>query len=850
MKSRLFAAKLQEIFGSDGELALSALLQKSEQDHPELINGVRASFEAADSLIHKLHALQHYQAGLSGDVLSDWRFAEGRIESGRQWQRLIGYADAELEDSIDIWRRQVHPDDLPVFDRAVVEHAQGRSRLIQAECRLKTRSGAWMWQLLKGVVVARDDCGEPLRMLLLQRDISAFKHSAALAVRAEEALESANRARSSFMANISHEIRTPMNGILGMTELALDTRLDAEQRHYLRTIKSSAESLLAVVNDILDFSKIEAGKMRFEAIPFAPGKLVFEAVRAQSAPAHQKGLELIVSAAEDVPRRVIGDPMRLRQVLANLLGNAIKFTERGDISIMVALQESDRRSTVLRFSVRDTGIGIPASRQAAVFEAFSQADDSTTRRFGGTGLGLAICAHLVEMMEGRIWLESTEGLGATFHFTARFGAQPGHVDDDAPKNFLAGRRAMLLEPHAGVAAQLRSSLERFGLRVACTGDSEQAIDAIERSRAIGKPYDFLFVDARAPAPGGMALAEAWAGGQSSERLIVLLDTDLQRRHSALLRSKGLAVNLVKPIDPDDLCEALKLAASCASEAALLLESADLHVPAEVNSSEMLNVLLVEDNPVNQELATHLLKKCGCRVSVANDGAEAVECFEDGRFDFVFMDIQMPVMDGFEATEAIRARELRRSWVISDDFRQVYIVAMTANAMEGDRNRCLQAGMDDYLAKPVRPEELRAAIERGRAVRRAAPFAMDDVPPASTSALLDLGAAMRDLGDRDLLKTMAKMLINEWEDHLQRIETAFREKNAMQLRMGAHTVKGLLAIFHAEAARRSALNLEQAAAAGGSMDWDGCRQHVVALISEMGKLKPELERFSRDESAPS
>ena len=853
MKSPLLASKLCDIFGADGEAALHRLLARAAPEHPALASGVANLLEISDRLIAQLVGVQQVQSELSGDAFSAWNLKAGRIESGRQWKALLGYADDELDDTVANWRSLVQPEDLRTFDAAFAGHVERGSRYFQAECRLMARDGRWKWLFVKGLVAARDADGEPARLLLSQRDITAFKQSAADALLAQEAAEAANRARSSFMANMSHEIRTPMNGIIGMTELALDTHLDPEQRHYLKTVQSSAESLLSIVNDILDFSKIEAGKLRFEEIAFSLSGLVFEAVRAQSITAHKKGLEVIVSLAPDVPARVIGDPTRVRQVIANLVGNAVKFTERGTVALELTVEERSSTSVLLLFAVRDSGIGIPLARQRAVFEAFSQADDSTTRRFGGTGLGLTICAHLVQRMGGKVWLESSEGEGSCFFFTGRFGVDPAAVAA-TPEPQFSNRRALLLADNAVLAEQLVGFLARIGLQATHVDDAEAALSAISRSRAISFPYDFVLVDARMAAPGGMAVAESWHGSVHPEKLIMLLDTEQQRQNLKYLRELGVHAHLVKPIAAEDLSEALKLVSSRTPAQERLFDPFDFTERSAVGGARRIDVLLVEDNPVNQELAERLLTKRGYRVTLANNGAEAVDCFEKSSFDLILMDMQMPVLDGVEAAQSIRSREMRRSWVVSQDFKPVYIIAMTANAMDGDRDRCLQAGMNDYVAKPVNAHELFAAIDRGLELGASDGPDSGDTPRdpdafVVTESSLDLRAAMRDLGDHDLLLTMAGMLIDEWDQHVARIEVDLRDRNAAQLCMDAHTIKSLLAIFHGDAARRIALDLEHAACDAARVDWPRCIRLGEALVIEMARLKPELERFSQGVDSP-
>ena len=845
MKSQLLARQLRELFGSEGEEDLRRQLAALAAGQPDLAAGLTKLLDTVDNTYALYANLQHWQNEISGDALSDWNLRSGHIESGRQWKALLGYDPNDGENSVAAWQRLVHPDDLRVLQGRIAAHAQNRERAFSAECRMRTREGEWRWILVKGLVVSRDPAGEPLRMLVLHRDISDAKSAEEALIAAKESAESANRARGAFLANMSHEIRTPMNGIIGMTELALDTQLDAEQRHYLKTVKSSAEALLVIVNDILDFSKIEAGKLLVESIAFTLPDLVMEAARVLAVSAHKKGLELVVNIRPDVPGRVVGDPTRLRQVLTNLLNNAIKFTEHGEVILDVAVDKASHSSTWLRFTVRDSGIGVPAEKQRAIFDAFSQADASTTRRFGGTGLGLAICSRLVQLMDGRIWLESQAGEGASFYFTARFGSEEGAAAE-VPQRF-AGQRALVVDDSPAAAFHLQRLLERLGIQASVVNESAAAMAAIERTRAVDFPYNYVLADATMEAPAGFALAEAWRQGGHGERLMMLITTENQRHDLDRLRELNVAAHLVKPVGFADLVDALTLCAggreSCAGDVDSIFGVFDVEAALQGGDAPTLNILLVEDNPVNQELASRLLQKRSHRVTVANNGVEALEYFEKQHFDVILMDMQMPIMGGIEAAEAIRAREMRRSWVVSGSFKPVYIIAMTANVMESDRDRCLQAGMNDYVPKPLRADQLFAALERAADEDGVGTTSLFEVGGGDDGVRLDIDAAQAEIGDRSLVVNMANMMLVEWDEYLLRLGAALKAESAQELRMHAHTLKSLLAMFHAETARRRALELEQAAMAPEGVSWHDCRERFASLSNEMAALKPELERFA-------
>jgi signal transduction histidine kinase/DNA-binding response OmpR family regulator len=526
---------------------------------------------------------------------------------------------------------------------------------------------------------------------------------------AKEKAEEASRIKSEFLANISHEIRTPRNGVIGMTELALGTELSGEQREYLELVRTSADSLLRIINDVLDFSKIEAGKLEVDRVDFKLRDTLEDTVKAFGVRAAQKGLELACEVREDVPEVLVGDPTRLRQVLVNLLGNALKFTDQGEVALQVQVQHSGTEGITLHFAISDTGIGIPAEKQRVIFDAFSQADGSTTRKYGGTGLGLTISSRLVELMGGRIWVDSVVGQGSTFHFTAHFGAHDAPSEGSAAGDVsLVGLRVLVVDDNATNRRILKQTLGLWKAEASLAESGQAALVALRQARDSGQPFRLVLSDAHMPGMDGFTLAAQIKQEASlAAATIIMLTSGGQRGDAARCRELGIAAYLTKPIRQAELKETVLSVLASKSPGIAPSTLITRHSLREARSAssrlETLRVLLAEDNPVNQQLAVQLLQKRGLKPVVVGDGRKAVEAIEAQSFDLVLMDVHMPEMDGFEATAAIREKETKTGT-------HVPIIAMTAHAMKGDRERCLAAGMDFYVAKPIRPEQLFQAIE--------------------------------------------------------------------------------------------------------------------------------------------
>ncbi|MDZ7698129.1 MAG: response regulator [Deltaproteobacteria bacterium] len=699
-----------------------------------------------------------------------------------------------------------------------------------------------------------DEAGQITGIIGAVMDITASKE-AELALRAAgEAAEKASAAKSAFLANMSHEIRTPMNGVIGMTGLLLDTNLTEEQRRYAEIVKNSGEDLLSVINDILDFSKIEAGKLEIEAIDFDLVSLMDNFMATQAVRAHEKGLELIFGIDPEVPDLLQGDPGRLRQILNNLVGNAVKFTAEGEVTVRVSLESETNDQSMIRFQVQDTGIGISADRQEMIFEKFTQADASTTRRFGGTGLGLAIARHLVDEMGGAMGVESEEGEGASFWFTLPFLRQPG------PKKALTaipadieGARVLVVDDNAANREILRSRLNSWGICPEEAPGGEEALNLMIRAHEETDPFRIVLTDMQMPDMDGEAFCREVQADPRLSRIPMVLLTSLGIRGEARRFSEmGFSGYLTKPISHSDLLEMVRqvLAGPYAVPSGLVTRHSVREIK-RLTGAEGARVLLVEDNITNQQVALGILQKLGVRVDAAANGAEAMEALKTISYDLVLMDVQMPVMDGLEATRRIRdlESEAQSSKLKEDDGTQelsasgfqlsaqrVPIIAMTAHAMQKDREKCLAAGMDDYISKPVDPQALAEVLKRWLSMRGSekqtedgGQRAEDGKQTAGGKKELPVfdreGLMGRIMGDPDLAKTVAERFLADMPLQIQALKAFLASGDIKAAQRQAHTIKGAAGNVGGERLREAALTVENALSTGD-------RAGVEALISEL------------------
>ncbi len=775
---------------------------------------------------------------------------------------LLTFTGRSQEEEMTNWMTAVHPDDRPLLEK--YRKAFALREPFEIEYRQRGADGVYRWTLDRGMPRFLPD-GTLAGYIGCGIDVTELKEAQQVLKHAHDAAIETSRLKSEFLANMSHEIRTPMNGILGMTDLALRTDLSAEQRDYLRLVKTSGEALLEIINEILDFSKIEAGRLDLEQAPFWLRESVGMAMKPLALRAHSKGLELSCHIAPEVPDALIGDPVRLRQIVVNLIGNAIKFTEQGEVVLRVELDREDPASFLtgdsgvpmcyLHCTVTDTGIGIPAEKQWLIFQPFSQADGSTTRHYGGTGLGLTICSRLVELMGGRIWVGSEKGRGSTFHFTAHFGVQ----DQDRARETqgvltletLAGLSVLAVDDNVTSRTILGEWLTAWQIHPMLAVSGREALEILERAKGSDRPVDLCILDAEMPEVDGFSLAvEIMEQTKEKVPTILMLNSIDQPSEIARCRDLGIAAYVVKPVTPSELWDAMMTAlgrGGSVSREAVKPEqgtngaSASIFIPG----GRRYRILLAEDNPINQMLAVRLLEQEGHSVTVAGNGLQALAVLEQAPFDLALMDIQMPEMDGFETTAAIREQERATE-------RHLPIIALTAHAMKGDRERCLEAGMDEYLSKPLQAETLFGMIARLMAepadttvpefVSFPSPLPSHPLPSTPESSFDRAELLKRVGGDVGFMREIVGLLLEEGPIRMAEIREAIDRGDTSALIKAAHTLKGAVSVFGAKRSSEAALRIEQLGRVG---DLVQAKEGFGDLDAAMTVLMPALAALMQE-----
>jgi two-component system sensor histidine kinase/response regulator len=742
--------------------------------------------------------------------------------------RLFGFSPGECIVTNELYMSRIHPD----FRELTAEWVKtviANKKSSRLDNRIVRPNGEERI-LRHWADVVLDATGQVVRLLGMSQDITEQRQIETELLQAKEAAESTSRAKSDFLANMSHEIRTPMNGIIGMTDLTLETDLNRVQREYLGMVKSSAHSLLVLINDILDFSKIEAGHLRLEAIDFSLRDCVGQTLETLGVRSNAKGLELAVRIDPRISDTLVGDAARLRQVITNLVDNAIKFTARGEIVVEINCESGAAEEVCLRFSVRDTGVGIPREKQQQIFEAFVQADGSTTRHYGGTGLGLGICTKIVEQMRGKIWVESTPGEGSTFHFTAHFLHSKTPASSLEALETVRGLRVLVVDDNATNRRIFHEMLSNWEMIPLLASSAADAMTEVERVADADCSFDLVLVDAMMPGTDGFALArQIRSAPRTAAAPIIMLSSGLRPGDDARAHTAGIATLLTKPVQQSVLLAAIQNAIAQKPETPVPMPAGPETLPAPKPVSRALRIVVAEDNPVNRAVATGMLKKQGHTLTLAENGREAVRFWQLEKPDLILMDVQMPELDGMEATREIRAAE-------EGSGHHTPIIAMTAYAMSGDSERCLLAGMDAYLSKPLTKELLLKTI--ASVVKGGVPA----MAPAGGAAPLFSRAVLLDNldGDTALLDRVTALFKQNTPAYLDQMRQAISERDGAALEKSAHTLLGSLGIFGAHRARDITMTLQ---VTGQLQNFEEAGERFTELKNETDRIYASMASHS-------
>jgi PAS domain S-box-containing protein len=780
----------------------------------------------AEMQLHDAEARLERATRGTNDGLFEINVATRALWFSARLAEMLGYHPDEIGKTQQALFQLTHPDDHSMLTTTVRNHL-AKGTPFDAEVRQRTKTGEWLWFRIRG----RRECdaqGNAITVSGSQQDVTEKRQFQQALIEATETAAAANSAKSEFLANMSHEIRTPMNGVIGMTELLLETPMTPMQRDYAETVRDSAAALLTVINDILDFSKVEAGKLDLEHIDMDLRDTLEDVARLLAIQAHAKGLEVTALIDPTLPDMVKGDAGRVRQILLNLGGNAVKFTQRGEVALDLKVIEQSPDGTLVRCEIRDTGVGIPAHRMSALFKPFSQVDASTTRKFGGTGLGLSIVKRLVELMGGATGLTSEEGVGSVFWFTARFGASHQvNKTRRAPPAELKGQRVLVVDDNATNRKVIMGQLTLCGIEPVCASSADEALALMRQAAGAGRPFEAALLDHQMPGCDGAKLGQMIIRDDhlKSTRMILLTSSG-QRGDGHKFAEIGFAGYLLKPVTQRDLTDCLMLVLAIKAESWHLQSQPIVtrHALRTQRGRAKHRILLAEDNAVNQKVACRTLEKLGYRVDVAADGRAAVDGWKSGRYDLILMDCQMPVLDGYEATREIRRLEAGQA--------HIPIVALTAHAMKGADVQCTAAGMDDYLTKPIERSQLEACLDQHLAdqpvnhqdtvVLIGTPAVGSETPALDWDKLL-----LASDGDETFARELATLFVAAGPHAMQTIAAALRDRDYAQVGDRAHEIKGSAASLQATAASLAAACLEAAARAGD--------------IDQMPELASQLDR---------